>query len=587
MAVLLFGDEDAVPRHGRWRPAAIAVPGEWTPPGLRHSREFAIENRAGKAHLRLRFPAPDAYRVRIFYVLEGDKPAEIWIGGKRAGMLQAGRGWQRGFARTPFAQKNENLSLTFGLAGDTRLTLRRVDYRNYVFRLGKGFLLKPAGANRAPTSVFPIAFAAGGLILLWGLAALIFRSRGKVNTTPGDILLPAGILSLGFFGIHLASPWAIHAKPEILLAGFFGLSAASLGLRLLPPVDGRVAVKRIGLAAAGIVAAILLTEIFIWVWDPPISRPRVGSYTRHSPEYGWLNRPGASGWHVDIGYHIRINRHGHRGPEYPMKKPPGVFRILGLGDSFAFGWGVEEEQTFLRVLEQRLRAAGHNVEVLNAAVPAWHSIQSLLYLMNEGRHFEPDLVVAAFFHDDVRFNSFADILRGEIALNLKKAEAEVAQRKKSSFSRKFRLYNFWFNWRKIRAASRKYRRSNPFPSFEEEREIFKPDFDGDERLAATLEKILNDWDKARKSLDVPVVFTYIPIGGALHFPEFQGDARALARLSSEKRFPYFNLIPHLERHPAPRILYLHPRDGHMSAAGHMIFGEAFAKWFLESGRLKK
>jgi hypothetical protein len=270
-----------------------------------------------------------------------------------------------------------------------------------------------------------------------------------------------------------------------------------------------------------------------------------------------------------------------------MKKPPGVFRILGLGDSFAFGWGVEEDQTFLRVLEQRLRAAGHNVEVLNAAVPAWHSIQSLLYLMNEGRHFEPDLVVAAFFHDDVRFNSFADILRGEVALNLKKAEAEVAQRKRSSFSRKFRLYNFWFNWRKIQAASRKYRRSNPFPSFEEEREIFKPDFDGDERLAATLEKILNDWDKARKSLDVPVVFTYIPIGGALHFPEFQGDARALARLSSEKRFPYFNLIPHLERHPAPRILYLHPRDGHMSAAGHMIFGEAFAKWFLESGRLKK
>lgn len=587
LAVSLAGDEDVMLHRGRWRPAAIAVPDEWTPPGLRHKREFAIENRVEKAHLRLRFPAPDAYRLRIFYVLEGDAPVKIWIGGRRAGWLQPGRGWQEGFARTPYVQKNEELSLTFGLAEGARLTLRRVDYRNYLFRLGRGFLLKPVGANRARVGVLPPTLAAGGLILLWFSAAWVFRSQGRVKTASGDFLLPVGILSLGYLALHSATPYAVHSKPEILLTAILSLAAASLGLRLLPPVDGRVAVKRLGLAAGGIAVAAFLAEATLWVWDPPMSRPRVGSYARYSPVYGWLNRPGVSGWQVDIGYHIRINRYGHRGPEYPIKNPPGVFRILGLGDSFTFGWGVEEEQTFLRVLERRLRAAGHNVEVLNAAVPAWHSTQSLLYLLNEGRRFEPDLVIAAFFHDDVRAHSFEEIFQGETALNLKKAESEVAQRKRSGLSRKIRIYNFWFNWRKIQAASRKYRRSNPYPTFEKEREIFRPDFDEDESKAAALEKMLGEWDKARKRLAVPILFTYIPMGGALHFPELQGDARTLARLAREKRFPYFDLISQLERHPAPRTLYLHPRDGHMSAVGHSVFGEALAKWLLESGELKR
>ena len=73
-----------------------------------------------------------------------------------------------------------------------------------------------------------------------------------------------------------------------------------------------------------------------------------------------------------------------------------MFRILGLGDSFTFGWGVAEEKIYLRVLERRLREAGNNVEVINAAVPAWHSLQSLEYLLREGVRFQPDLVVASF-----------------------------------------------------------------------------------------------------------------------------------------------------------------------------------------------
>ncbi len=83
---------------------------------------------------------------------------------------------------------------------------------------------------------------------------------------------------------------------------------------------------------------------------------------------------------MDVGYYIRIDKHGHRGPGHAIKKPPGVFRIMGLGNSFTFGWGVNDDQTFMRILERRLRKAGHKVEVLNAGVPAWHVSQSLGHL---------------------------------------------------------------------------------------------------------------------------------------------------------------------------------------------------------------
>src|SRR5438093_6601489 len=71
---------------------------------------------------------------------------------------------------------------------------------------------------------------------------------------------------------------------------------------------------------------------------------------------------------------VHINSHGTRGPEFQIEKPPNTFRILSLGDSRTFGWGLSEAETYsarLRELLQKQVGQPQTVEVINAGVNAW------------------------------------------------------------------------------------------------------------------------------------------------------------------------------------------------------------------------
>src|SRR5207253_2094656 len=55
-----------------------------------------------------------------------------------------------------------------------------------------------------------------------------------------------------------------------------------------------------------------------------------------------------------MGQPLLINSQGLRDYEYTRRKEPGTFRIVGVGDSSLFGWGVPIEDSGLKVLERRL-----------------------------------------------------------------------------------------------------------------------------------------------------------------------------------------------------------------------------------------
>lgn len=98
---------------------------------------------------------------------------------------------------------------------------------------------------------------------------------------------------------------------------------------------------------------------------------------------------------------IRINSKGLRDQEYEYKKPDGIKRVVVLGDSFTWGYGVEEYERFTEVLEDTLL---ENWQVINLGNPAYGNDQELLIFENEGVKYNPDLVVVAFYMNDIMDN---------------------------------------------------------------------------------------------------------------------------------------------------------------------------------------
>jgi len=97
----------------------------------------------------------------------------------------------------------------------------------------------------------------------------------------------------------------------------------------------------------------------------------------------------------------RTNSLGLRDEEVAREKPPGVFRIVGLGDSFTFGTGVRQEDLYLERLEAALAAdAGRTVEVLNLGVPGYNTAHEVALLRHFGLSLGPDLLILCYVVND-------------------------------------------------------------------------------------------------------------------------------------------------------------------------------------------
>jgi hypothetical protein len=104
--------------------------------------------------------------------------------------------------------------------------------------------------------------------------------------------------------------------------------------------------------------------------------------------------------------YVRYNKHGYRDYEYSLKKPKDVFRVLVIGDSQTFGSGIKNlEETWVKKLEAKLQNERRNasIEVLSISGPGWNSDTHLYELFKNGFKFNPDLVILAYYHNDIPF----------------------------------------------------------------------------------------------------------------------------------------------------------------------------------------
>jgi lysophospholipase L1-like esterase len=97
---------------------------------------------------------------------------------------------------------------------------------------------------------------------------------------------------------------------------------------------------------------------------------------------------------------VRINAHGQRGADYPLEKPAGELRIVGLGDSLTFGKGVRDDETYLARLHEICAERaddGRTFRVVNAAFNGYATFHYRQWARARMERFDPDVLLVGLF----------------------------------------------------------------------------------------------------------------------------------------------------------------------------------------------
>ena len=105
-----------------------------------------------------------------------------------------------------------------------------------------------------------------------------------------------------------------------------------------------------------------------------------------------------------IGVPVAINSNGLRGNEISIPKPPNRSRIVVVGDSVTFGYGIPLENTYARVLERLLNenAVGKTkYEVLNAGTLGGSLSDYNHFLVDKAETLQPDMILVGLNLNDI------------------------------------------------------------------------------------------------------------------------------------------------------------------------------------------
>jgi GDSL-like lipase/acylhydrolase family protein len=171
-------------------------------------------------------------------------------------------------------------------------------------------------------------------------------------------------------------------------------NARSAGLAYDGAVQHRRRVGEIALLVASALVALLLGEGIARVLS---ARGRTTGYAPVKTERRDL-RP--------------VNSRGYRDLERPLQKPPGVRRVVCIGDSFTWGASVLFDDAWPQRVERSLARERHEAwEAVNLAESGLNSVQEAGRLESEGFAYDPDVVVVAYVLNDSEDENAAEARR--------------------------------------------------------------------------------------------------------------------------------------------------------------------------------
>ena len=392
-----------------------------------------------------------------------------------------------------------------------------------------------------------------------------------------------------------------------------------------PRSAARVTGRRGWLARAvavliGLMAPLLLLEIALRLFGPILPGSYdTGLYLERHPSLGHFNVPGFDGWikTSEFTTRVTINPLGLRDPRTEYTRPPDVFRVLLLGDSFVEAVQVDASQTVAARLEAALQQqSSRRVQVINAGVAGYGTGHELLLFEQEGAKYQPQVVVlVVFLGNDIGDNSYRhDPQRGEqssrptFELDNEKMIRVIPGTMPDARSdpRRFLrscclLYNVFETGVLLKLNNGTVRDQ---PEFDHDgrylvRSLYEKEPDPEmERSWRITERLLGLLRDRVRSENVQLVVVGAPDWLALDpaaWQERMGGARAasgryaqdkpsrmLSEIAGRMGVPYVDLLPTLANSASSDRLYF-PIDTHWTPAGHAVVAEAIGAKLRDIG----
>ena len=299
---------------------------------------------------------------------------------------------------------------------------------------------------------------------------------------------------------------------------------------------------------------------------------------------GYTLRPDIVHKHKSDEFNVRyrINKLSYRGTPYSKIKPPGIFRIVLIGDSHGFGWGINDDKNiFATILDQSL--AG--VELINLSVPGFGTDQEFLRLKKEGLDYQPDLVIL-----QITENDFTEIMRplmyekpkpffilqnGELILK------NIPVKKDCGTSAQYYLdclhipFNDWLKrnstaysvidrrYRKLMLRLNRYFEKSDIKDSTTNRDIYKIDDNGIRIFKAIISEMASELKT--KGIEMVVV----------HWNGYLSESRKI----NDAGIPVIDLYPTVLKNKDKEVLI--PHDGHFNIRGHTLIAEELLKALIK------
>ena len=301
----------------------------------------------------------------------------------------------------------------------------------------------------------------------------------------------------------------------------------------------------------------------------PIPEDYMPAIFQKDPDITWTLKPNstASHQHIAKDFAVTVNT-----DEFGFRKTPpspGRQNALVLGDSFAFGFGVEDHETFPAYLAHHMP----DYNIFNAGYTSGMSLDTQYrYLKKYHRQLRPSLVIVQFFagndFSDIQSNRWTEVSRGLpdriITPYYVDAHSRLSRKydgllmKTASF---LRTYSYFFNLLWNRLHLNKY--TNKLQPVRK----------------VTIEKtllIINELHTMSLDNNFKLFFVFMPYlrEDKAAYAEYYSAERELYPVLRSNGIP-FTSLKSLQTHPLSTLYFKH--DGHFTKYGNAIIAKEIAR----------